>query len=165
MPATLASFSRAAGRSENLPVSKRTSDMLTIKPRAVSRVCRTVLNCRSSSTRNSAFSASSGPSVWPRHRARPGWPLFARHSPASGDPLRLRQRQAARRFRVFKRSASALAAAARASFSGLRRSGFDLRQRSDGEHHSRASSGRLPPGRLPPAHPFRVSGAPNRPAP
>jgi hypothetical protein len=32
--------------------------MFTIKPRAVSRVCRTALNCLSSWARNAAFSAS-----------------------------------------------------------------------------------------------------------
>jgi len=32
--------------------------MFTIKPRAVSRVCRTALNCLSSWARSSAFSAS-----------------------------------------------------------------------------------------------------------
>ena len=41
-----------------LAVSKRTSDMFTIKPRAVSRVCRMALNCFSSWARSSAFSAS-----------------------------------------------------------------------------------------------------------
>src|SRR5712664_3845586 len=45
MPEILASFSRASGRSVNLPESKSTSDILTTRPRAVSRVSRIKLNC------------------------------------------------------------------------------------------------------------------------
>jgi acetoacetyl-CoA synthetase len=45
IPATFANFSRANGRSVLLSVSNSTSDMFTIKPRAVSRVCRIALNC------------------------------------------------------------------------------------------------------------------------
>src|SRR5258708_11919828 len=45
MPDILASFSRASGRSVYLPESKSTSDILTTRPRAVSRVSRVRLNC------------------------------------------------------------------------------------------------------------------------
>ena len=44
IPATRASFSRATGRSVYFAVSNRTSDMFTIRPRAVSRVSRIMLN-------------------------------------------------------------------------------------------------------------------------
>ena len=44
IPATRASFSRATGRSVYFAVSNRTSDMFTMRPLAVSRVSRIMLN-------------------------------------------------------------------------------------------------------------------------
>ncbi len=104
MPATLASFSRASGRSVNLPVSNRTSDIFTIRPRAVSRVCRIALNCFSSWTRSSAFSVSNC--------------AFCLAALSSSAWLAARCAS----FSRFRRSASAAAAATRASPSSFRRS-------------------------------------------
>ena len=58
MPEILASFSRAAGRSVYLLKSNRTSDIFTIKPRAVSRVSRIRLNCRSNCWRSCCCASS-----------------------------------------------------------------------------------------------------------
>ena len=58
MPATRASFSRAPGLSVALPVSNSTSDTLTIRPRAVSRVSRTTLSCSRRRSRSASLSCS-----------------------------------------------------------------------------------------------------------
>src|SRR5215813_13542010 len=58
MPETFASFSRAPGFSVYLLKSNSTSEMLTIRPRCVSRVSRIMFNCCSSRWRSSAFSDS-----------------------------------------------------------------------------------------------------------
>src|ERR1017187_5771941 len=65
MPATLESFSRAPGSNVYLPVSNSTSDILTISPRAVSRVCRMVFNCSDSFARMAAcHSRQLAPAHW-----------------------------------------------------------------------------------------------------
>ena len=58
IPATLESFSRAPGFNVYLPVSNKTSDMLTINPRALSRVCRMAFNCKDNRARIAALSFS-----------------------------------------------------------------------------------------------------------
>src|SRR5713101_4414834 len=63
MPEILASFSRASGRSVNLPESKRTSDIFTTRPRAVSRVSRIKLNCWRRRARSSPRSRRACPSI------------------------------------------------------------------------------------------------------
>ena len=58
IPETLASRSRAAGRSSYLPLRNNTSDMLAISLRAESRVARMELSWESSRARRSALSFS-----------------------------------------------------------------------------------------------------------
>ena len=101
MPATLASFSRASGRNEYLPVSKRTSDMFTIRPRAVSRVCRMALNWLQQLSSQFRFLrlrlclVASQPD-----RVRPGRRPAARRSRVSDDRPRTGRQPSQRRSRV-----------------------------------------------------------------
>ena len=77
-----------AGRSENLPVSKSTSDMFTIKPRAVSRVCRMALNCSATGSAVPPSPSPAAPSAWQRVEfGLAGRPLL-RRSRVSADPPR-----------------------------------------------------------------------------
>jgi hypothetical protein len=87
IPATLASFSRASGRSVNLPVSKSTSDRFTIRPLAVSRVCRIALNCWSSLARSSAFSRAARSSSFWAARILASFSCFRRSASVSAAVL------------------------------------------------------------------------------
>ncbi len=57
-------FRASAGRNVELPVSNSTSDMFTIKPRAVSCVCNTAFNCASNCARIAALSCSACAAAW-----------------------------------------------------------------------------------------------------
>ncbi len=158
MPATLASFSRARGRNEYLPVSKRTSDIFTIKPRAVSRVCRMALNWL-------VAEPAVPPSLWPRDPVRPGrWPA-ARRSRVSDDRPRSGRQPSALVFffqpvrfglgggcsgvvLAFQAIASLCAAAAWAALSRFARSASILSSLAS-SRRSPASGGPLQTGRQP----------------
>jgi len=78
---------RAPGFKEYLPVSNNTSDMLTISPRALSRVCRIEFNCSASFARMATLSVS----ALLRRKTRPPGIRLGRGECAGGGCLAIRQ--------------------------------------------------------------------------